>query len=211
MTLIDVYCHTSPSGKHYVGYSKLGMAARWRRHVEFARAGSQLLLHRAIRAHGETSFRHELLEQCDTEAGAKRAEQRWIASRSTMAPRGYNATAGGEGMSPCPEVSAKLSASWPDERRAATSELTTQRNQGNTHGRANRGSKRSAETRALMAEKARGHARHVTPHTNESKAKMAAATREQMKSPERRAACGIGTRGKPWSAARCAAQGKKRG
>jgi hypothetical protein len=96
--MIDVYCHTSPSGKCYVGYSKHGMAERWLQHVEAAGYGGNYLIHHAIRKYGAAAFKHELLEQCDTEAAAKLAEVRWIAQRGTVAPTGYNATAGGEGV-----------------------------------------------------------------------------------------------------------------
>jgi group I intron endonuclease len=177
--LIDVYCHTSPSGKRYVGYSARGMAARWRRHVEFARAGSNYLLHRAIRKHGAESFRHELLAQCDTVAGAKITECVWIAARGTLASAGYNATAGGEGVVACPEVRRKLSAAWTPERRARNAEITAQRNQGNTYGEANRGKKRTPEARAVMADKARGHTRHTTPHSVETRAKMSASQKRR--------------------------------
>jgi group I intron endonuclease len=98
--LLDVYCHTSPSGKRYVGYSKRGMSARWEQHVSQALGGSPTAFHRAIRKYGAGSFKHELLEQCDTDAGAKRAEQRWIVSRCTRTTElGYNETAGGDGAS----------------------------------------------------------------------------------------------------------------
>jgi group I intron endonuclease len=149
--MIDVYCHTSPSGKRYVGYSKHGMAERWRQHVEAASAGGGYLLHRAIRKYGADSFRHELLEQSDTEAGAKSAERRWIAWRGSMAPAGYNATAGGEGLSgACAEVREKLSASWTPERRAQHSERTRGHSVGNNYGVANKGKARSTEARQRM-------------------------------------------------------------
>jgi hypothetical protein len=96
--VIDIYCHTSPSGKRYVGVAMYGWRARWVQHISQARAGSEYLLHRAIRKYGESAFKHELLEQCDTYGAALLAEQRWVRCRQTRAPRGYNATDGGDGF-----------------------------------------------------------------------------------------------------------------
>lgn len=94
--MFEVYKHTAPSGKAYVGFTSVGAAARWRSHVKAARRGSPLPFHRAIRKHGPGSFTHELLERMTTETGAKRAEQLWIRELGTFG-RGYNATTGGEG------------------------------------------------------------------------------------------------------------------
>lgn len=204
--MIEVYCHTSPSGKRYVGYSTHGMVERWRRHVEFARAGSQYMIHRAIRKYGENAFEHVVLAQCSSEAEAKAVEVECIAAAGSMAPQGYNATAGGEGIrAACPEVRERLLASWTPERRAETGRRTAARNAGNTYGASNRGSKRTPEARAKMSAAAKGHARHTIPHTEETRAKIGAAHRERYKDPEARRACGNGNRGKPWSAARRAA------
>jgi group I intron endonuclease len=97
--MIDVYLHRAPNGKGYVGISARGMHERWRGHLRSAGKGSRLLFHAAIRKYGADAFTHELLERMSTEAGAKRAEQLWIAALSTFAPSGYNLTLGGEGPS----------------------------------------------------------------------------------------------------------------
>jgi group I intron endonuclease len=95
--MIDLYCHTSPSGKHYVGVSSKGMNSRWAAHVRAAKAGSTLRFHHAIRKYGPEAFVHEVLERLTTSAGARRAEQLWIRELSSFG-RGYNATTGGEGL-----------------------------------------------------------------------------------------------------------------
>jgi group I intron endonuclease len=209
--MIEVYCHTSPSGKRYVGYSTHGMAERWRRHVEFARAGSRYLVHRAIRKYGEDAFQHVVLAQCTSEDEAKAVEVECIAAAGSLAPHGYNATSGGEGIkAACPEVREKLRASFTPERRAAIGALRAELNAGNTYGTANRGKKRTPESRAKMAERARGNKSHAgCTHSDEARAKMSAAVRAHLSDPAARLRQGDGNRGKPWSAARRAAHERR--
>jgi group I intron endonuclease len=212
--MFDVYCHTSPSGKRYVGQSHKGMAARWREHVAEARSGSDRLLCRAIRKYGADAFRHELLAQCDTQAGAHASERRWIAQRGTMAPAGYNATAGGEGVVPADHVREKWRASWTAERRAQHSERTREQNAGNDYGTANRGRAKSASAREVMSAAA-------LAMPTETRAKIDAARRgcthgpdaktRRPRSAEVRAKISAARRGKPWTAAQHAARAKKAG
>jgi len=187
--MFEVYCHTSPSGKRYVGYSgrRGGMAERWREHAQESDAGSDRLICRAIRKYGADSFRHELLTVCDTEAGAHTAERYWIAARATLAPAGYNATPGGDGNSStrspetCARISAakrgvkqhplseshraKISASWTPERRAARS-IKSKANQTGV------GRSLSAEHRARIGAAHRGKI-----VSQETRARMSAAQR----------------------------------
>lgn len=175
----EVYCHTSPSGKRYVGYSGDGMAQRWREHIQETMLGGDRLIHRAIRKYGADSFKHELLAVCDTDAGARVTERQWIASRGTLAPAGYNATGGGEGACVSEYLRAKMRAAWTPDMRAAKSALVSKRNPGNAYGRANLGKRRTPEQRARMSEAQRavGFARHTQPHTAEAKAKIGDASR----------------------------------
>lgn len=96
--MFTVYCPTSPSGKRYVGVTRLSAAKRWTQHTLAASRGDRCPLHYAIRKHGADNFTHEVLERMTTEAGAKRAEQLWIAQLGTFGSGGYNATLGGDGM-----------------------------------------------------------------------------------------------------------------
>lgn len=96
--MIQVYCHTSPSGKQYVGIASGGWRSRWRSHVFEARRGSALPLHRAINKYGPEAFQHQVLEQCGTREDAEAAEKFWILALGTKTPAGYNATDGGEGV-----------------------------------------------------------------------------------------------------------------
>lgn len=180
-SVFDVYCHTSPSGKRYVGQSRKGLAARWREHVSEASQGSDTPLHRAIRKYGAGAFRAELLEQCDTQASAYAAERRWIAQRGTMAPAGYNATAGGEGFRGSVEARAKISQA-----------LTGRKKSDETVARMR------IAAAARMTEEAREHLRSVNTGRRRSelaRAKMrartqSAETREKLRgrfTPEERA------------------------
>lgn len=96
--MIDVYCHTSPCGKKYVGVSSRGWEARWQDHVQDSETGSDLLFACAIRKYGADCFDHEVLEQCKTAEEASAAEVRWIAQLDTNGPNGYNGTRGGYGV-----------------------------------------------------------------------------------------------------------------
>lgn len=95
--MIEVYCHTSPSGKRYVGWTARGHRARWDEHVGWARRGSDVPFHRAIRRHGADAFTHEVLEVVGTVSEAHSAERHWISQLGTYGAGGYNATLGGEG------------------------------------------------------------------------------------------------------------------
>jgi group I intron endonuclease len=185
--MFEVYLHTAPSGKRYVGYSVHGVAWRWRKHVTAARFGSPLPFHRAIRKYGPASFRSELLERMSTEAGAKHAERLWIKRLGTFGAGGYNATAGGEGPSHAmPWNKGKKMSAEACARNAA----------------AQRGRKHTAETIARMRStraksevKARMSAAHVgKKHSAETRALMSAA--HTHRSPEAKAKCALAMKGR---------------
>jgi group I intron endonuclease len=94
--LFLIYCHTSPSGKSYVGVTVQGVTRRWLQHVRDAKRGGVAPLHNAIRKYGAKAFTHGVLDRLSTDAGAKHAERLWIAELGTFGS-GYNATAGGDG------------------------------------------------------------------------------------------------------------------
>jgi len=146
--VIDVYCHTSPSGGRYVGLARNGWRVRWNAHVCEARRGSPAAFHRAIRKYGPDAFTHEVLERMTTEAGAKRAEQLWIRELGTRA-HGYNETDGGDGVHGLSE-----------RARLAI---------GDRH----RGKVVSLKTRALMSAQRLGVRRG--PHSAEHRARISAA------------------------------------
>ena len=119
-----IYCHTCrATGHKYIGQTKAGIQRRWVRHVEDARGGSELLLHRAIRKHGEAAFEHEVLEDgIATQEEANAAEIRWIAALGTIAPNGYNLDMGGGVKSSHPGTREKIAASMRAHMAALTPE-----------------------------------------------------------------------------------------
>ncbi len=166
--MIEVYCHTSPSGKKYVGLSSNGADRRWREHVKLAKGGSPQRFHRAIRKYGAANFTHEVLERMTTEAGAKRAEQLWIRELGTFGS-GYNATAGGDGV-PGLKHRPESIAQMREKHRARSPEWCAKISAG-LKGRT--GFKHSAESRAKMSVSAKN--RVATPPGSVSPEKRAKA------------------------------------
>ncbi len=158
--VFTVYCHTSPSGKRYVGFTSRGADLRWRAHVSDARKGSQFAFHRAIRKYGAENFTHEVLEAMTTEAGAKHAERLWIRELDSYAS-GYNATFGGDGV---------LGSVRSSEQRARLSAAK----RGSTPW--NKGRKCTPEECAKNAASHRGQ-----KHSDATKNKMSAAHRASEK------------------------------
>lgn len=187
--MFEVYAHTSPSGKHYVGWTSKGSDARWASHVKAARAGSPLLLHRSIRKYGAGAFTHTLLERMTTEAGAKQAEKLWIRELGAFTPGGYNLTLGGDGISgmPCsPETRAKIS-------RANSGCVITAETRAKISA-ANKGRKLSPETIARQIAARTGSTRSA-----ETRARISLAS--QNRTPEYRAKASASRLGKPLSGA----------
>lgn len=93
-----VYLATSPSGKHYVGWTSRALDERKYEHEKLAKAGSKLALSAALRKHGTSSFTWRVL--CETDdASAPGLEIGFIRLLGTKGRGGYNLTDGGEGAS----------------------------------------------------------------------------------------------------------------
>jgi group I intron endonuclease len=146
--VIEVYCHTSPSGKQYVGYSVRGAAERFRRHVRDARRGSAYPFHRAIRKYGEGAFECQVLVRCDSVYEARREEKIWIRRLGTLVPGGYNATTGGEGANFCASSLLKIAAAQRGKRKSFLARLRMsqyQRNRSAEHHANSVAARRSRE------------------------------------------------------------------
>lgn len=118
----EIYMHTSPSGKSYIGWTSRGWRARWADHVNSA-SRLDTAMARAIRKYSADAFEHIVLELCQTRADAAAAEQQWIAALGTQVPAGYNSTAGGDGaMDLTPEAREKRVAAWTADKRAAAAD-----------------------------------------------------------------------------------------
>ena len=102
-----VYCHTSPSGKKYVGISKSPIR-RWRNGRGYE---CNLIFYRAILKYGWDSFTHEILFCNITESEAIRLERELISKlKLTDKTHGYNLRDGANG-SMSEESRKKMSAS----------------------------------------------------------------------------------------------------
>lgn len=130
-----VYCHTSPSGKKYIGITSQTPARRWCGGRAYVKSPH---FNRAIMKYGWENFEHEIL--CDglCKEDACALEIKFIAEYQSNDPRyGYNLSAGGEsGFSGC---------SWTEERR----EFARRSMRGNNYAV---GFKPSEETRKRMRE-----------------------------------------------------------
>lgn len=105
-----LYMLTFSSGKKYVGQTVQGINLRVRDHRKAAMGGSQLLVHKAWRAHGEPTV--SVLCQCESHEELHKAEIEAIAANGTLSPDGYNLSFGGEtAPSINPDVARKISAS----------------------------------------------------------------------------------------------------
>lgn len=151
-----VYVLTSPSGKHYVGLTQVGAVHRFYAHKNRRSARP---LSRAIAKYGWDAFTKEIVFESADKSALVAKEIELIGSFGCMVPRGYNCTAGGEGL---------LRMKRPPHVIEATR-------------RANLGRKASEETKAKLRA---AHARNPRPcpmagkkHSPEAIAKMRGHTR----------------------------------
>jgi len=94
-----IYCITNAvNGKQYIGQTRQKLSERWWFHLRSVRAGSETLLHRAIRKHGAGIFTLEQIDLANSLAELNKKEAKYILEMGTIAPRGYNLTTGGEGV-----------------------------------------------------------------------------------------------------------------
>jgi len=95
--IMPLYLITSPTGKQYVGITTRTVNRRMTGHKTAARLGSPYPLHAAIRKYGFESMVVETLHPSRDLEELHALEVSAIAERNTVAPLGYNLTAGGEG------------------------------------------------------------------------------------------------------------------
>jgi len=102
-----VYKHTTPSGKHYIGITRLSPNIRW----DGGRGYNEQVFGRAVLKYGWDNISHEILAQDLTKEEACRQEQTFIQQLNTQHVNyGYNVSNGGETNSMSLETRAKLSA-----------------------------------------------------------------------------------------------------
>lgn len=105
-----VYCHTSPSGKRYVGITSQDIRMRWRNGYGYEKCP---VMWNAIKKYGWENFEHTVLKEQLTKEAAETEEKRLIEEWKTFDERfGYNIQHGGLGANCSPrsaEVKEKMS------------------------------------------------------------------------------------------------------
>lgn len=96
-----IYCHTSPTGKKYIGQTNNYN----RRCGEHKLANKRCpAFHSAIIKYGWINFTHEILEDGLTLEQSNILEEFYIKKYNTLAPNGYNLQTGGLNSKPSPLV-----------------------------------------------------------------------------------------------------------
>jgi group I intron endonuclease len=168
------------NGKRYIGVTRMSLSQRIGCHL---RKGPLYPFRSALHKYGLQSFEISVIDTADDWTTLCEKEVYWIAFHDSLVPRGYNVTAGGEGLSNVSEstrqkISASLKIAYAEGRR-----------------RSQKGSKATPATRKKLSEMRKG--KHQTPdwiskraaswigrkHSEATKIKMRAA-RLRRKSPE---------------------------
>lgn len=148
-----IYCHTSPSGKRYIGQTSVEPKKRWNNGLGYL--GCTYFRH-AIEKYGWENIRHDILCVVHSEKLAHLFEQYYIQKYDTFnRNKGYNLTLGGEGTlghHVSDECKRKISEAntgnfWSEERKKARSESIRGANNG-MYGRHH-----TEESRRKMSEK----------------------------------------------------------
>ena len=97
-TQLSVYCITNKqNGKQYIGITKLGMHARFKKHVQDAKSRKyNAALGAAIRKYGEDQFTLTEIYRAASYKELEQMETHFIKRMRTFAPHGYNLTWGGD-------------------------------------------------------------------------------------------------------------------
>ena len=181
-----VYCHTTPSGKKYIGITRNKPEIRWKNGNGYP---NNHIFTAAINKYGWENITHDILLVCDSSEKAKEAEKFFIAHFKTKNRKyGYNFTDGGDGTSGyefTEEDRAKMSEAqknrvYTEERNRKISEklkgVPKTEEQKIKQRIAMTGRKASEETRTLLSEQRRGelNPRYGKHCTEETKAKISA-------------------------------------
>ena len=98
------------NNKIYIGITSIGAGKRFRLHLSKAKLGSNYPLHTAIREFGDTNFKIDILELCDSIEQLRDREKYFIALFNSKDPNvGYNTTNGGEYIEVTQEMREALS------------------------------------------------------------------------------------------------------
>ena len=160
-----VYCHTTPSGKRYIGITSRKPEDRWQNGNGY----KNTLFGRAIEKHRWENIKHEILDTNLTEDEAKRLEKEYIEKYRTFVHfsdcNGYNCTLGGEGVigwEPSEETKNKIGESnigKHSHNKGIPRDIETKRKISESH----KGIHPTKEARTRMSEAHKG--KHHTPET----------------------------------------------
>ena len=175
------------NGKFYVGQTRNGVVRRFVEHRHVSRNGSRAVFHSAIRKYGIEGFEIVVVQTCNDNGCLNQAEKWWIRHLSSLLPNGYNQTDGGWDGSPTEEVRRRIS---EKAKGRIISEETRKK-----ISLAHTGMKRPPGTGEAISRGLKGKARPASTgeknhffgreHSEESRAKIGAKTRERM-TPEMR-------------------------
>lgn len=109
------------SGKAYIGITGQAPRYRWKCHYhDTFRPGRGHHLHAALRKHGFDAFTFEVIGQAPDAETAKAMEKIAIRVFGSLAPNGYNLTAGGDGATtPSAETRARMRAAQLGRKQAS--------------------------------------------------------------------------------------------
>jgi group I intron endonuclease len=182
------------NGKSYIGYTSSTLEERWKEHQKRARLGSGYHFHTAIRKHGASYFSPKILFVEETLRGAKETEILMILDRCPE----YNKTMGGDGTPGHPmtdELREKIRNNTP-VRKGAEHPLfgvkrpdVAERNRKTVYTQERR---EKCKTRSMLGKKnpnaiAAMHAARPNVVSDETRAKMSAAAKRRMLTPEGKA------------------------
>jgi len=93
-----IYIHIClVTAKAYIGYS-INPKGRWMEHCRLARKGFDSAFYNAIRKYGKENFESQIIGIAYSLEEIKQKEKDFIKQFNTLAPNGYNMTAGGDGL-----------------------------------------------------------------------------------------------------------------
>lgn len=206
-----LYMIRFPNGKAYIGITSKTASRRRVVHLHHARKGRAGALQSAIRKYGD-SFELKVLLIANDWSYLCEMERRAIKVFSTKSPDGYNLTDGGEGCAGMVR-SAEYRARMSEAKRGKKSSAPARRGWSHTAeakakiSEARKGHPVSEETRRKIGISKQGNRYNVGRPCNEAvRKKISEAQKGRPLSTEHRHNLIGKHKGKPWSAARRAAQ-----
>lgn len=104
--MYQIYIHTAPNGKKYVGQTCQRLERRWRNGHGYCRNSH---FARAIEKYGWGNFRHEVVQLCETLEEANAVEKALIKEyRTNEVEYGYNISGGADGREKVAESTRQL-------------------------------------------------------------------------------------------------------